>query len=143
MSRKLSEQQLLAVETLAMGGRIQDAATVANVDSRTISRWKNNPLFKDELQRQIDENKKNIDERIVKFADTLIMNIFNLANSAASEKVRLDANIYLLNRVAGTPVSKLEKKETKETIVKNEPTWEDLKKTSIEGNVISISDEIS
>ena len=141
MANQLTDQQLQAIEVLSMGAKNQDAATVVGVDLRTIVRWKANPLFKAELNRQIEINKKTVDDRIINFADTVILNILDLANKAKSEKVRLDANIYLLNRLAGTPVAKVENKEVKENVVKNEPTWEDLQKKSIEGNVISIKDD--
>lgn len=141
MAKELTDQQLKAIEILSMGSTNQDAATVVGVGLRTIVHWKSNPLFKAELNRQKEINKKNVDDRIINYADTLILNILDLAKKAKSEKVRLDANIYLLNRLAGTPIAKVETKEVKENDVKNEPTWEDLKKKSIESNVISIKDD--
>lgn len=140
MANALTDQQLQAIEVLAIGAKNQDAADVAGVSLRTIVQWKSSPLFKAELDRQIEINKKHVDDRLINLADTLILNILDLAKRAKSEKVRLDANVYLLNRLAGMPIAKVENKEVKENDVKNEPTWEDLQKKSIEGNVISIKD---
>ena len=103
----------------------------------------------EELDRQYEVAKNKVDNRIMKFSNQLLQNILDLSRSAKSEKVRLDASIYLLNRLAGAPISKVETKTviTPETEKENnnEPSWDDFNDSDvIEGNVIDITDsEIS
>ena len=56
MLRRLSEQQLCAIEALIGGSSIQEAADAAGVNRVTVSRWRNHhPEFQAELNRRRDE----------------------------------------------------------------------------------------
>lgn len=52
MSEKLTSKQHKALRVLLAGGSGEDAASAANVTSRTINRWLDKPAFHDELQRR-------------------------------------------------------------------------------------------
>lgn len=146
---KLTEDQLIAAELLVYGATNKEVADQLDVCEKTIMRWKKRPEFMEELDRQYEVAKNKVDNRIMKFSNQLLQNILDLSKSAKSEKVRLDASIYLLNRLAGAPISKVETKTviTPETEKENnnEPSWDDLNNSDvIEGNVIDITDsEIS
>lgn len=146
---KLTEDQLIAAELLVYGATNREVADQLDVCEKTIMRWKKRPEFIEELDRQYEVAKNKVDNRIMKFSNQLLQNILDLSKSAKSEKVRLDASIYLLNRLAGAPISKVETKTviTPETEKENnnEPSWDDFNDSDvIEGNVIDIKDsEIS
>lgn len=146
---KLTEDQLIAAELLVYGATNREVADQLDVCEKTIMRWKKRPEFMEELDRQYEVAKNKVDNRIMKFSNQLLQNILDLSRSAKSEKVRLDASIYLLNRLAGAPISKVETKTviTPETEKENnnEPSWNDFNDSDvIEGNVIDIKDsEIS
>ena len=146
---RLTEDQLIAAELLVYGATNKEVANQLDVCEKTIMRWKKRPEFMEELDRQYEVAKNKVDNRIMKFSNQLLQNILDLSRSAKSEKVRLDASIYLLNRLAGAPISKVETKTviTPETEKENnnEPSWDDFNDSDvIEGNVIDITDsEIS
>ena len=146
---RLTEGQLIAAELLVYGATNKEVADQLDVCEKTIMRWKKRPEFMEELDRQYEVAKNKVDNRIMKFSNQLLQNILDLSRSAKSEKVRLDASIYLLNRLAGAPISKVETKTviTPETEKENnnEPSWDDFNDSDvIEGNVIDIKDsEIS
>lgn len=146
---RLTEDQLIAAELLVYGATNREVADQLDVCEKTIMRWKKRPEFMEELDRQYEVAKNKVDNRIMKFSNQLLQNILDLSRSAKSEKVRLDASIYLLNRLAGAPISKVETKTviTPETEKENnnEPSWDDFNDSDvIEGNVIDIKDsEIS
>ena len=146
---RLTEDQLIAAELLVYGATNKEVADQLDVCEKTIMRWKKRPEFMEELDRQYEVAKNKVDNRIMKFSNQLLQNILDLSRSAKSEKVRLDASIYLLNRLAGGPISKVETKTviTPETEKENnnEPSWDDFNDSDvIEGNVIDIKDsEIS
>ena len=146
---RLTEDQLIAAELLVYGATNKEVADQLDVCEKTIMRRKKRPEFMEELDRQYEVAKNKVDNRIMKFSNQLLQNILDLSRSAKSEKVRLDASIYLLNRLAGAPISKVETKTviTPETEKENnnEPSWDDFNDSDvIEGNVIDITDsEIS
>ena len=146
---RLTEDQLIAAELLVYGATNKEVADQLDVCEKTIMRWKKRPEFMEELDRQYEVAKNKVDNRIMKFSNQLLQNILDLSKSAKSEKVRLDASIYLLNRLAGAPISTVETKTviTPETEKENnnEPSWDDFNDSDvIEGNVIDITDsEIS
>lgn len=122
----LTEKQLQAVELLANGIPKTEVARVVGVDRSTVHLWMKNDKFKREVNEQIKENKENIDKMMMTYTDSVISKLYELAMGAKSEKVRLDACTYILNRVAGTPISKTEVTEIKEEEKKYDPTWDDL-----------------
>ena len=146
---RLTEDQLIAAELLVYGATNKEVADQLDVCEKTIMRWKKRPEFMEELDRQYEVAKNKVDNRIMKFSNQLLQNILDLSRSAKSEKVRLDASIYLLNRLAGAPISKVETKTVitpeNEKENNNEPSWDDFNDSDvIEGNVIDITDsEIS
>jgi hypothetical protein len=146
---RLTEDQLIAAELLVYGATNKEVAKQLDICEKTVLRWKKRPEFIEELDRQYEVAKNKVDNRIMKFSNQLLQNILDLSQSAKSEKVRLDASIYLLNRLAGAPISKVETKTVitpeNEKENNNEPSWDDLNNSEvIEGNVIDITDsEIS
>lgn len=52
---KMSDKQTRAAAVLASGGTIADAATAADVDPRTVARWRQQPAFSEGVQAAISE----------------------------------------------------------------------------------------
>ena len=96
---RLTEDQLIAAELLVYGATNKEVADQLDVCEKTIMRWKKRPEFMEELDRQYEVAKNKVDNRIMKFSNQLLQNILDLSRSAKSEKVRLDASIYLLNKI--------------------------------------------
>lgn len=145
VDKPLTEEQIKAIEMLVYGATNKEVAEAVNVTERTILRWKKLPLFREEMDRQYEVVKDDVDRRIVKFANEILQNIYNLSRKSKSDKVRLDASIYLLNRLVGAPVSKVETKEISspktEDKSNNELSWEDLNNPDVlevEGKVIDL-----
>ena len=71
----------------------------------------------------------------MQYADTILAELYYLATKAKSEKVRLDASTYLINRAAGTPIAKVETREVSDKDKNKEGdkelTWEDLEQNEI------------
>lgn len=60
LSRKLTPLQEQVIETLADGANVTEAAQQANVDRTTVYRWKENPVFAAELNREKLERREKI-----------------------------------------------------------------------------------
>ena len=107
-NEKFTDKQLKAIDLLASGLNKKETARIVDVNVSTIYLWLKNKNFKAEINRRILDNKENIDLSIMKYTDAVLKEIYSLATKAKSEKVRLDACTYLINRVAGSPVAKVE-----------------------------------
>jgi uncharacterized protein YjcR len=110
----LTQQQKECIEYLSIGTmKIQEIADKIGCTSRVIYKWKNNQEFKAELDKCSHEFQSGIiDEAnslLVNKLGQAVKNIIDIANDKdASEKVRLDANQYLINRILGNTTTKIE-----------------------------------
>ena len=142
----LTEEQIKAIEMLVYGATNKEVAETIKVSERTVLRWKKLPQFRDEMDRQYAMVKDDVDRRIARFANAILKSIYDLSRNSKSDKVKLDASIYLLNRLVGTPVSKVETREITapkiEEKAKEELSWEDLNApddvVEIESKVVDI-----
>ena len=48
----LSDKQLAAIELLILGKKVKDVATAVGVERRTVTRWKVDELFREELEKR-------------------------------------------------------------------------------------------
>jgi predicted transcriptional regulator len=104
----LDERKEQAITYLLAGYTISDTARLLNASRQTIYNWLEDDEFKAELDRRRQEIVKAGNQKIVKDLDLYINKIKLLATKAKSEKVQLDAAIYLLDRIYGTPRSKVD-----------------------------------
>lgn len=106
-NKELSEKQLQAIELLVKGETITDIANIIGVSRISVSNWKNNnEVFKAELDKSIQMLKSNVDSKILSNIEPLIDKLIKIALKSSSDKTSLDAIIYALNRVLGTPTNK-------------------------------------
>lgn len=103
----LNEKQMQAIELIAKGETLTDVARIIGASRTSVSTWKNkNEVFKAELNKYIQGMKDGVDKRIMNNINPLIDRAIRIALKGKSDKTSLDAIIYLLNRVLGTPTNK-------------------------------------
>jgi len=114
----LTQQQMECIEYLTIGTMtVQEIADTIGCTTRVIYKWKKNEEFKAELDKcSRDFQTGIIDEAnglIINKLGTAIKNVIDIANDKkASDKVRLDANLYLINRILGNTTTKIEQTST-------------------------------
>lgn len=110
----LTNQQIECIENLVVGTMtIAEIANKIGCTPRVIYKWKNNNEFKAELDKRSLEFKSGIIQEAQNLLTSklgiAISNIVDIANDKnTSDKVRLDANQYLVNRILGNTTTKVE-----------------------------------
>ena len=103
----LNEKQIQAIELIAQGETLTDVARIIGVSRTSVSTWRNkNEVFKAELDKYVQGMKDGVDKRIMNNINPLVDRAIRIALKGKSDKTSLDAIIYLLNRVLGTPTNK-------------------------------------
>ncbi|NFC29193.1 carbon monoxide dehydrogenase [Clostridium botulinum] len=106
-NKELSQQQLKAIELLLKGTSINDIAKITGVSRQTISTWKNkNEVFKAELDKSLQALKSEVNNKILLNIEPLVDKLVRIALKSNSDKTSLDAIIYAINRLCGTPTNK-------------------------------------
>lgn len=106
-NKTLNDKQIKAIELLVQGENISDVAKIIGVSRTTVSTWKNkDELFKAELDKSIQALKSDVETQIMNNINPLISRLIKIALKSNSDKTSLDAIIYALNRVLGTPTNK-------------------------------------
>ncbi|NMA49623.1 MAG: helix-turn-helix domain-containing protein [Tissierellia bacterium] len=121
----LDEAKIDCINMIVEGVRISDIAIKIKKSRQTIYNWLNDDKeFKAELDRVLQRIKSQGEQKILVNLNKYIDNIEYLAMKAKSEKIKLDANAYLTDRVLGRPTSKLnvqeENKEEEATNILND-----------------------
>lgn len=133
----LDERKLEAIELLIKGENISNIATLVGVSRKTIYNWLEDVEFKAELNALTHDIKQQGKNRITNKLGNYLDEIESIALTGDSEKCRLDALQYLVNRVMGSPVAvnKLETEEDNPTNknVSTEDLREEFKKFQVVG----------
>ena len=114
---QLGEKQYRAMELIIQGETISDIAKMLKVIRGTIYNWLDDENFKADLNKQRQEIKNASKERINACIGIYISELHKIATTSQSEKARIEASTYLLNRVLGTPTrvqQDITEEETKE-----------------------------
>lgn len=111
----LNKKHYEAIELLVKGENITNVAKIVGVDRTSIYNWFKDKEFKATLN-EYQQSIKTEGENIIKGKlTTYISELERIALTGKSEKNKLDALEYLVNRVMGTPTNKVEQTvETKE-----------------------------
>ena len=104
----LDERQLKAAEGLAKGMNIKDTAAYAGVSRNTIYAWKEMETFQAEVSRLKHEFLEQTQAILKSEAISAAKQIINLSKNAASEKVKLQASIDILDRNLGKATTRVE-----------------------------------
>ena len=100
---QLAEKHFKAIEYIIKGENISSVANLTGVSRTAIYNWLEEGNFKAELNRQRQEIKDSARERINANIGIYIAQLHEIATTSQSEKARIEASTYLLNRVLGTP----------------------------------------
>jgi hypothetical protein len=122
----LNEQQLRAIDLLIEGklNKVDIAKKVKRSRQWLYESVINNDESKAEVDKRLQEIQNDGMSRIKSNLGRCIDNIIALANNAESDKIKLDANQYLVNRIYGGITTKNDDKEDKED--KDKLTNEDI-----------------
>lgn len=101
--KELDTRQLKAIELLASGETIRVVADSVGVNRKTIYDWLKKENFKAELDRQVKELKSNIEKKLLSNVNPFLDELTKIALYSESDKTRLDAITYCINRLVGTP----------------------------------------
>lgn len=106
-NKELNEKQLKAIELIIKGESINDIAATLGVSRQSVSNWKNkDETFKAELDKSVQELKTKVNDKLLMNIEPLMDKLVKIALRSNSEKTSLDACIYALNRLCGTPTNK-------------------------------------
>lgn len=93
------------IDLLLQGEQITDIAKIVGVNRSTIYVWKDKPYIKAELDRRRQDLKKTAHNLITRDICTYVDNIKDLANNSTDQRVRLQANKYLIDQCLGSPTT--------------------------------------
>jgi len=96
------------------------------ISTRTLNRWENDEEFKAELDRRREQLKKTGRDEITDDISTYINNMKEMANQKTDNRVRFQANKYLIDQCLGSPSAA--KEEIKTTTGEGNTNTNDLKK---------------
>ena len=105
----LTVQQLKAIELFCQGMSVSDVARSVDCARTTVSSWKNNnKMFRAELDKQRKALETGVHDQILLNINPIIKRVINIATTCKNDKTALDACIYAINRLCGTPTNKTE-----------------------------------
>lgn len=108
----LDEIKEKAITYLIKGEGVTDVAKLIGKSRQTIYDWLDNDEFKAELDRRRQEIITKGNAILLAELNSSVERIKKIAVKSTSEKVRLDANTYLIDRVLGRTTTKVETNAT-------------------------------
>lgn len=111
---------------LARTMRKSEIADRVGISTRTLNRWEKNEEFKAELDRCREQLKKTGRDEITNDICIYINNMKEMANQKTDNRVRFQANKYLIDQCLGSPSAV--KEEIKTTTGEENPDTNTLKK---------------
>lgn len=102
------ERQLKAIELLISGESDSETARLVGVNRKTVGEWKKRDYFKMEMDRQMSALKSGIERKILTNVNPMMDKLMKIALNSESDKTSLDALIYCINRICGTPTKIVE-----------------------------------
>ena len=133
----LTDVQIECIELICQGTMTnKEIAKCLGITDRVIYKWKNNDEFKRELDKRSLEFSNSVKDqgkmRMISKGQMAIDNIVQIANTARSDKVKLEANTFIYEAIFGKPTTKIED-ATKEDKKDNESSlsWDDLNNDKI------------
>ena len=143
--KTLTEKQVRAIDLIIKGETLSDVARLVGVSRQTVSFWKNSDeVFKAELEKSIQGLKSQVNARILDNMTPLMDKLIKIALKSSSDKTSLDAIIYALNRVCGTPTNKTQDvTEDQDKDNKNTNIEDMLKALNDNEKVIKLPDKVA
>lgn len=103
----LNERQQKVIELYSAGETVTNMAKILGVSRNTIYADLNLDDVKDGVNKCLTELKTQSEKKITQDLDLYISELKKIALTSKSEKNKLDAIQYILNRIYGTPTSKV------------------------------------
>lgn len=132
----LDERQLRACYLLAQGNSKASVSREVGVNVKTITAWLKKEEFNAEVDKCLELQKLSIEQTIERNVEPIMRRMLGIALKSDSEKTSLDACIYLVNRLLGTPTAKTQ--EVTEDTNNQEENVEDILKEIEENKVIQL-----
>ncbi len=134
---ELTEAQLKASQMLANGETQMNVAKIIGVNVKTIQRWLKDDLFKADVDKNVRLLKNKVEENISRNIEPIVDRLIEIALKSKSEKNSLDACIYAINKLTGTPTNKVQ--NITENDSNNDDVDMDKLLNEVSDNVIDIS----
>lgn len=106
MNIGLTEEQSKMIDLIIQGRNITDIAGIVHKSRTTIYNWLELDIVKEELENRRAEMKKAAKDRIATEANSCIDEIVDMAHNCKDNRIRFQANRYLVDHYLGTPSSK-------------------------------------
>lgn len=108
-NKVLTQTQIRAAGLMLQGMSITNIAKSLGVSRQSVSTWKNqNELFKAELDKQKHMLEREVNDNLALNAVPLTQKLLDIALKSKNENTSLNAVMYALNRLCGTPTAKLQ-----------------------------------
>ena len=91
---------------MAQGYSKSRIAKEIGVNVKTVTAWTKKEEFNAEVEKCLERQKLSIEETIKRNVEPIMSRMLGIALSSESDKTSLDACIYLVNRLLGTPTAK-------------------------------------
>lgn len=98
------------INMLLSGISIKEIAESCNVSRPTIYAWKKESLVMAELDRRREQLKKTAQDRIVSNVGTCIDNMYDMANQKTDQRVRFQANKFIIEMALGKATAGIDNK---------------------------------
>ena len=93
---KLTEKHHRAIELMVLGMKGIDIGAKLNIAPETVSRWRSDFDFQAELNRRLQENQVEAQERLRSLAGTALETIESIMTDSDDDKTRLQAALKIL-----------------------------------------------
>ena len=103
---EMDKRKLDVIEHMIKGEKYTEIAKLCHVSRQAIYNWLDDKDFRAEMDRQIQEIRKQGEQRITSKLDTYIGELEKIALNGRGERDKLDALTYLCNRILGNPTNK-------------------------------------
>jgi transposase-like protein len=100
------------IDMLLSGINIAEIARSLNVSRQTIYAWKKESIVEAELEARRGQLKKTGQDKITNDVCTYIDNMKEMANQKTDNRVRFQANKYLIDQCLGSPTAAKEEVKT-------------------------------
>jgi len=102
----LTDNEKRVAELIVQGVTVTDIAKIIGVSRPTIYDWLKHEQLKATIAELTTDIKNNAEKKLNAKVDTYVGELEKIALTGKSEKNKLDALQYILNRIFGTPTTK-------------------------------------
>ena len=138
----LNEKQIKSIEMLINGEyQMQEIAKTLGIHRSTLHGWRtNNEEYIKEYEKRLLERTRSVSQKFNERLDTAIESLYDIiTNPKVATRERKDACIFWINRVLGTPTSKMEMvDDNKDNNIDEEDILKDIAKVE-DDKVINIA----